>query len=1635
MDQMWEELIDITSERQKKLQESQEFFQFLSECDDSDAWLTEVLRQVSTEELGNKLAVTESFIKRNQEILDSLERFRETMQLLHDTGDKICDYPEVDNSRVSHRLNILDARYKEVLEKAQLRHQRLLDALSMYKVFSVSDTVHTWITEKEKLLTTLAPSDEIEELAVLRQRFEFFENEMSKNLEKVRQVQEISDKLAESEHPETMTVVKQQEALKQSIDALQDTADAKRDAIQNAILLQEFLINCAETKNWIREKAKLIESTDELGDDLEGVMQLQRRLGGLQRDMGVLENKIDDLDDKANILLRTRPKDKETIERERDEVHALWNELNEMLKVRDDRLSASSELQRFLQDLDHFQVWLSRTQSSVASEDMPKDLDDTERQKSELQSILAEVRSYEPEFERLMEFGRRVTKDQTDSQHVLLAQRLNGLEEGWETLLKMAADRENFLEQCHRAQSFFRDALQVDVILSKQEVFLAKEDTPTTLESALEAIKQHENFVNAMEANDEKIDKVVAQGRQLVANNNLHSDRIKAKCDQILERRNTLRNRTSDRELQLNETRLVQEFVQEIEDTEEWISEKMIVATDDSHRDSKSLAARYSKFKAFEDELDANKDKIAKLIEEGEQLAAEHPDVDDAIYPRLAELRAQWDELKKTAENKSARMAEENREKLVAETATGLESWIEHIITEDETIETTEISLVELNEKNNEILKQHKDFEEKQNQLKVLEEHIPKLMEQFPERQVEFEEVLQTTRVRLQNARVPLDKKASQIQEKRRILQLLRDLDDEKDWVKEKLRLLENPEVGNNLLEVQQLLRRHRLLKSEVENHKPQMERVINEVEKIVQEGHPRSQEFIVARDELEDLWQELEDALLRRQHHLDDNNVVQQYLFDASEAKAWMGELELYLMTDEKTKNEQAADNAIKKHEHLQKSIDNYGDEIRSLGDRAHAIQETPEESISRETKDMVASKQAGVDKQYASLKDLSSERRHRLQEILKLYQLLREIFDLEAWIAERTLVASSHEMGVDYEHCCLLRERFAEFTRDTKEIGKLRVGAANEYCDNLIDQGHTDSAEIAEYKDRINEAWADLSELMVTRTQLLKAAWDLHKFLCDCHDVLERILEKSQCIPEEHGNDAKTVASLQRQHAAFEHELSRLGQQVEGIIEAANHLLPSYAGEKEQIIQDRRDEVVNAWRQLQHAKEQRKVALLDSADFHRFMAMIRELRLWMDGIRQEMKTKEKPRDISGVELLMNTHKSFQAELDARAENFSICLSLGRTLLNRGHPRVAEVREKCILLVKERQQLSDQWFDRWEQLCLILEVFQFARDSAMAEAWLISQEHYLANRNLGENLDETLNLLKKHVAFEKAVALQEERFNALKKLTTFELRERERTPETEAARHREREKRIEDAIKEFQPPPPVKLPPPESDVDAQEIQPQRLGTQQSGRPGTETPPQRAGTLPRTSKVAPTAKGIDTPDTSASRPPQPQDMEGLLFRKHEWQEEGKKAGTRSWHELFIVLRSEELTLSAYKDQRHAKERPLDRYHHEPQILLGGASASPATDYNKRPHVFRLKLANGGEYLFQARNDKEMHDWVRMINAVSRSRRGSASVTGSERDIGRYATLPGSSSPGPSSGQTLSASKSEKKKFFTMKSKK
>ena len=64
----------------------------------------------------------------------------------------------------------------------------------------------------------------------------------------------------------------------------------------------------------------------------------------------------------------------------------------------------------------------------------------------------------------------------------------------------------------------------------------------------------------------------------------------------------------------------------------------------------------------------------------------------------------------------------------------------------------------------------------------------------------------------------------------------------------------------------------------------------------------------------------------------------------------------------------------------------------------------------------------------------------------------------------------------------------------------------------------------------------------------------------------------------------------------------------------------------------------------------------------------------------------------------------------------------------------------------------------------IILQVFK--RDADLLENWLISRETLMHEGKLGETIAQVEDLIRKHEDFEKTVQAQEEKFNALQRVT-----------------------------------------------------------------------------------------------------------------------------------------------------------------------------------------------------------------------------------------------------------------------------
>ncbi|XP_044119896.1 spectrin beta chain, non-erythrocytic 1 isoform X3 [Neovison vison] len=1376
--EQWANLEQLSAIRKKRLEEASLLHQFQADADDIDAWMLDILKIVSSNDVGHDEYSTQSLVKKHKDVAEEIANYRPTIDTLHEQAGALPQ-EHAESPDVRGRLSGIEERYKEVAELTRLRKQALQDTLALYKMFSEADACELWIDEKEQWLNNMQIPEKLEDLEVIQHRFESLEPEMNNQASRVAVVNQIARQLMHSGHPSEKEIKAQQDKLNTRWSQFRELVDRKKDALLSALSIQNYHLECNETKSWIREKTKVIESTQDLGNDLAGVMALQRKLTGMERDLVAIEAKLSDLQKEAEKLESEHPDQAQAILSRLAEISDVWEEMKTTLKNREASLGEASKLQQFLRDLDDFQSWLSRTQTAIASEDMPNTLTEAEKLLTQHENIKNEIDNYEEDYQKMRDMGEMVTQGQTDAQYMFLRQRLQALDTGWNELHKMWENRQNLLSQSHAYQQFLRDTKQAEAFLNNQEYVLAHTEMPTTLEGAEAAIKKQEDFMTTMDANEEKINAVVETGRRLVSDGNINSDRIQEKVDSIDDRHRKNREAASELLMRLKDNRDLQKFLQDCQELSLWINEKMLTAQDMSYDEARNLHSKWLKHQAFMAELASNKEWLDKIEKEGMQLISEKPETEAVVKEKLTGLHNMWEVLESTTQTKAQRLFDANKAELFTQSCADLDKWLHglesQIQSDDYGKDLTSVNILLKKQQmlENQMEVRKKEIEELQSQAQALSQEGKSTDEVDSKRltvQTKFMELLE-----------PLNERKHNLLASKEIHQFNRDVEDEILWVGERMPLATSTDHGHNLQTVQLLIKKNQTLQKEIQGHQPRIDDIFERSQNIVTDSSSLNAEAIRRRlADLKELWGLLIEETEKRHKRLEEAHRAQQYYFDAAEAEAWMSEQELYMMSEEKAKDEQSAVSMLKKHQILEQAVEDYAETVHQLSKTSRALV-----ADSHPESERISMRQSKVDKLYAGLKDLAEERRGKLDERHRLFQLNREVDDLEQWIAEREVVAGSHELGQDYEHVTMLQERFREFARDTGNIGQERVDTVNHMADELINSGHSDAATIAEWKDGLNEAWADLLELIDTRTQILAASYELHKFYHDAKEIFGRIQDKHKKLPEELGRDQNTVETLQRMHTTFEHDIQALGTQVRQLQEDAARLQAAYAGDKADDIQKRENEVLEAWKALLDACDGRRARLVDTGDKFRFFSMVRDLMLWMEDVIRQIEAQEKPRDVSSVELLMNNHQGIKAEIDARNDSFTTCIELGKSLLARKHYASEEIKEKLLQLTEKRKEMIDKWEDRWEWLRLILEVHQFSRDASVAEAWLLGQEPYLSSREIGQSVDEVEKLIKRHEAFEKSAATWDERFSALERLTTLELLEVRRQQEEEERKRR----------------------------------------------------------------------------------------------------------------------------------------------------------------------------------------------------------------------------------------------------------
>uniref|UniRef100_A0A803WE02 Calponin-homology (CH) domain-containing protein n=1 Tax=Ficedula albicollis TaxID=59894 RepID=A0A803WE02_FICAL len=1197
-----EELEELAAKRRKELEDSRQLWTFFQEMEEAEAWIREKEKILAAKSCGRDLSSVVTLTNKHKTMLGELGNRR---ALLHQTmkkGEKILAKKSFGSVGIQEKMREVCLRWKKLEEVTGLHQQRLEDAMNFFQFSAETDDLVAWLQDMYRIVSSDDfGHDDYSSQALLR-KHRAVVDEVEKHRGAVMSLRKQLALLA-PDHRQGVDVQIRVVEVEQLYGEVAEVAVLRTQWLQDALAVYRMFSEVHACEVWVDEKEQWLEKM-EVPEELDEVEVVQHRFESLDQEMNSVMGRILDVNQVVQQLVEGGHPSSDEVRSCQDHLNSRWNRVVELVETKKRRLSSVLKIQNFLLECGEMKAQVREKRKAVEATRSGGggDLGGVLALQRRLSTVEAALAVLEPRLVELQQEGEALAAAHPERALEILLP-FEEIGEEWDDLKRALQGCEDTLTVAGRLQQFIQDLDNFLGWLVKTQAAVGSEEVPESLEEAERLLNVHVALKEEINGYEEDYAKIQAASELLALE---EMDVPYLSLQQWLQKLEAgwgklLQSWEMRREV-LVQSHIFQLFLRDVRQCQNSLCNQESILVHAELPDSvEGVTKALKEHQDFTTTLELSLQKVQQVLQAGESLRRQQNLHGERVAEAVAGLRDRSQRNQQLAQERARRLRDQlELQRFLQESREGPTFYFKPLILNFGVPLCPQTACDKF--RGPPFTPKLQEGEELVQAKPELSGAVRRQLEELRRCWQELESTSQarSRRLTMESQVEEWYKEVGELQAQAAALPAQAAGRDAKwgwdgrghshdaelhphpqMWVQDRLPLAMLKDHGTNLQTVQQFIKKNQNLRREIQVHRPRVDEVLERAAAVATIKSPEAEGVRCLLERLGTMWAELQEQTERRQQTLDATYQLEQYYFDVAEVESWLGEQELLLMNEEKGKDEQSTLQLLKKHLLTEQTIENYEETIAQL---------SRHEQVSR--------RQSQVDRLYVSLKDLVEERKVKLEQQYWLYQLNREVDELEHWIAEKEVVAGSPELGQDFEHVTLLQEKFLEFASETGSVGQERIAAVNQMVDELIDYGHTDAATIAEWKDGVNEAWADLLELMETRAQMLAASHELHKFFNDCKEVLGQIEEKRQAL------------------GAFEHDVEVLVTQVRQLQEGAAQLRTLYAGDNAEAIAGREQEVLRAWKELLAACEECRLHVASVADKIRFVGTVRDLLAWMDGV-----------------------------------------------------------------------------------------------------------------------------------------------------------------------------------------------------------------------------------------------------------------------------------------------------------------------------------------------------------------------------------------------------------------------------------
>ncbi|XP_064912235.1 dystonin isoform X32 [Columba livia] len=1328
----WDEMNNQVKERQDKLTDCLEkALKYKQHVENLQPWIEKCQSNLCELKVGINPVEIENSIVQVRAWQKDLDKHHGIVELLNNTAESLLSASQTDKEIVQEETKVLNQIVNVVTEQLHKKRECLENTAQRLKEFQQS----TRETEKQLRSTKehLEAHDSLGPQSFSSKHLTMMQAQQ-KALQALKPHVDLAKRLAQDLVVEASDSAGVSDLLLQAESLEQEYTAVNQQVEDRCSFLETKLQGIGHFQNSIRE---MFSQFAEFDDELDSMAPVGRDLKVLQsqrEDIKCFLKKLEDLimnNENANknckMMLATEAEaspDLVGIKRDLEALNKQCNKLLDRAKAREDQVESTiSRVEEFYSKLKEFSSLLGRAEEheesqgpvGMETETINQQLDTFKVfQKEEIEPLQVKQQEVNWLGQGLIQSAAKSTNTEN------LEHDLEDVNTRWKTLNKKVAQRAAQLQEALLHCGRFQDALESLLSwLIDTEDLVANQKPPSAEFKVVKAQIQEQKLLQRLLDDRKPTVEVIKREGEKIAESAEPADRVKIlKQLSFLDSRwDALLSKAETRNRQLEGISVVaQQFHEALEPLVEWLTatEKRLANAEPIGTQASKLEQQISQHKALEDDVLAHSKSLHQAISTGQTLKTMSSREDkDMVQEKLDSSQARYIEIQEKSNSRSELLQQAySNAQIFGEDEVELMNWLNEV--------HDKLSKLSVQDCNTELLeKQHSellDLQEeillrKQNVDLAIQNGLELLKQTTGDEVVIIQDKLEGIKARYKD----ITKLCSDVSKTlEHALQLAGQLHSTHEqlckWLDEvEVELLSYETQLPTGEELSQVQERQKELKKEAKNNKGLLD-TLNEVGSAFLELVPwRAREGLdkmITEDN--ERYRLVSDRIAQKVDEIDAAILRSQQFDQAADAEfAWIAETEKKLMSLGDIRLEQDQTTAqLQVQKAFTMEILRHKDIIDELVKSGDKIMNT----CTEEEKETMKKKMESLLQKYDAVCQMNSERNLQLERAQSLVNQFWETYEeLWPWLTETEMIISQLPApALEYETLKQQQEEHRQL-RELIAEHKPHIDKMNKTGPQLLELSPGEGFSIQEKYVAADTLYGKIKE------DVKKRALALDEAISQCtqfHDKIDPTLESLKRIVERLRQPPSISAEVEKikeqisENKNVSVDLEKLQPVYETLKQRGEEMIARSEGADKDIsakaVQDKLDQMVLIWGDIQTLTEEREAKLLDVMELaEKFwcdhMALVATIKDTQDFVREL----EGPGvDPSVVKQQQEATEAVKEEIDGLQEELEAVVSLGSELRAAcGEPDKPIVNKSIDELNSAWDALNKTWKERVDKL------------------------------------------------------------------------------------------------------------------------------------------------------------------------------------------------------------------------------------------------------------------------------------------------------------------------------------------------